>query len=92
MAAPTDARDALATADGDIVRLRAGLELDRRRGRHVLVERVDFDFTAERGLDEADRNLGDDVGFVALEPPVALDVEQRRRIWSARPRVRYAGR
>ena len=41
----------------------------------MLVERVDLDLAAERGLDEADRHLGQHVLAVALEPLVTLDVE-----------------
>src|SRR5262249_38158047 len=55
--------------------LRAGLELDRRRAGDVVLERVDLDLAAERGLDERDIHLGEDVFVVALEALVALHVQ-----------------
>ena len=70
-----DARDALAAPHDHVARLRARLELDGRGAVAVVLERVDLDLAAERRLDEADRDLGEDVVAVALEPLVALDVE-----------------
>ena len=40
-----------------------------------VVQRVDLDLAAERGLDEAHRDLGQDVLAVAAEPLVALHVQ-----------------
>src|SRR5258706_1347711 len=56
-----DARNALPLAHDDVARLRPRLELDGRVAVAVVVERVDVDFTAERRLDEAHRELGHDV-------------------------------
>src|SRR5690349_16740626 len=70
-----DARDALAAAHDDLVGLDPGLELDRRRAVAVVLERVDLDLASERGLDAADRHLGEHILAVALDPLVALDME-----------------
>src|SRR5262249_55210563 len=52
----------------------------------VVVERVDLDLAAERGLDEADRHLGEHVLAVALEPLVALDVKHDIEMAGGAPR------